>query len=162
MISNGRWKTEHGDDRLGDAPLSKAISPGSNEAPVDVSAFDESGQPPVIPAGRPDEAGDGCCALDAGRVLRATTRSFALRVHGQSMVNAGIFDGDIVIGEATPVAYPGSVVVALIDGESTLKRLVVHGGRPCLISENPLHPHPVAQSEIVIQGVVHTLVRRIV
>ena len=117
---------------------------------------------PVIAAGWPDGMGDGCCVLDADQVLRTTTRSFALRVRGQSMVNAGIFDGDIVVGEFTPQARPGAIVVALIDGESTLKRLIVRDGRPCLVSENPLCPSPVAQSELVIQGVVHTVVRRLV
>ncbi len=116
---------------------------------------------PVIPAGWPDEMGEGCYALDAGRVLRATPRSFALRVRGQSMINASICDGDIVIGESTPQARPGAIVVALIDGESTLKRLVLREGRPCLVSENPLCPDPIAQSELVIQGVVHTVVRRL-
>lgn len=104
---------------------------------------------------------DGCQALDAARVLRVSPRSFTLRVRGQSMVNAGIYDGDLVVGEFTPVAHPGAVVVALIDGEATLKRLVIREGRPCLISENPVHPQPVAQTDVVIQGVVHTVVRRV-
>lgn len=115
----------------------------------------------AIPAGWPDEMGDGCFALDAGRVLRATARSFALRVRGQSMVNAGICDGDIVVGESTPQARPGAIVVALVDGESALKRLVTREGRSYLVSENPLCPDPIAQSELVIQGVVHTVVRRL-
>lgn len=116
---------------------------------------------PVVPAGWPDEVGDGCYLLDAAKVLRATPRSFALRVRGQSMVNADIYDGDVVIGEFTPRASPGSIVVALIDGESALKRLVIRNGQPCLVSENPCHPDPIAQSEVVIQGVAHTVVRRV-
>ena len=98
--------------------------------------------------------------LDPIRVLRATPRSFALRVRGCSMVGAGIYDGDIVVGEFTPEARPGAIVVALIDGESALKRLVVHGGRPHLVSENPNCPDLVPLSELVIQGVVHTVVKQ--
>jgi SOS-response transcriptional repressor LexA len=77
------------------------------------------------------------------------------------MANAGIYDGDIVVGEFTPEARPGAVVVALIDGESTLKRLVIHEGRPCLASENPNCPRLIPLSELVVQGVVHTVVRRV-
>jgi len=115
----------------------------------------------AISAGRPVEAGDGCAALDAAALLRANARSFALRVRGQSMVNAGICDGDVVVGEFTPEARPGAIVVALIDGESALKRLVLHRGRPYLASENPSCPDLIPLSELVVQGTVHTLVRRL-
>jgi SOS-response transcriptional repressor LexA len=111
--------------------------------------------------GYPEELGDGCYALDAARVLRATYRSFSLRVRGQSMINAGIYDGDIVVGEFTPVARLGAIVVALIDGESTLKRLVLRHGKTTLISENPAHPDPVGLEEVVIQGIVQSVVRRV-
>jgi hypothetical protein len=116
---------------------------------------------PLIPAGWPESLADGCAHLDPVAVLKATPRSFALRVHGQSMVNAGIYDGDIVVGEITPVAHPGAIVVALIDGESTLKRLIRHQGQPMLMSENPNCPDLTPLSELVIQGVVHSVVRRV-
>jgi repressor LexA len=115
----------------------------------------------VIPAGVPEDVADGCVTLDPVAVLRANRRSFALRVRGQSMINAGICDGDIVVGEFTPEARPGAVVVALIDGESTLKRFVLQHGRPYLASENPNYPDLIPLSELVIQGVVHTVVRRV-
>jgi len=123
--------------------------------------FEGTDPPVTIPAGWPAEMGGGCARLDPGRVLRATPRSFALRVRGQSMINAGVCDGDIVVGEFTPEARPGAIVVALIDGESTLKRLVLHHGRPYLASENPSCPDLVPLSELVIQGVVHTVVKRV-
>lgn len=116
---------------------------------------------PVVPAGWPVDSQEGCMRLDAAAVLRATPRSFALRVRGQSMAGVGICDGDVVVGEFTPEARPGAIVVALIDGESVLKRLVLHQGRPYLMSENPSHPGLVPLCELVIQGVVHTLVRRV-
>lgn len=114
-----------------------------------------------IAAGWPGELAEGCIRLDPAAVLRATPRSFALRVRGQSMINAGIYDGDIVVGDITPVARDGAIVVALIDGESTLKRLVVERGRPYLISENPSCPAFMPLGELVVQGVVHTVVRRV-
>ena len=116
---------------------------------------------PTIAAGWPDGATEGCVALDPHAVLRANGRSFALRVRGCSMVGVGIYDGDIVVGEFTPEARPGAIVVALIDGESTLKRLVMHRGRPCLKSENPNCPDLTPLSELVVQGVVHTVVHRV-
>jgi repressor LexA len=116
---------------------------------------------PVVSAGTPEEIAEGCARLDPQAVLRASARSFALRVRGQSMAGAGICDGDIVVGEFTPQARPGAVVVALIDGDSVIKRLVSRYGQLKLVSENPNCPDPVPLSEVVIQGVVHTLVRRI-
>ena len=116
---------------------------------------------PVISAGWPEDLADGCVRLDPAAVLRATPRSFALRVRGQSMVGADVCDGDIVVGEFTPEARPGAIVVALIDGESTLKRLVMHEGRPYLASENPSCPNLIPLSELVIQGVIHTVLRRV-
>ncbi len=104
---------------------------------------------------------DGCGAFDPAAVLRAKPHSFALRVRGCSMVGAEIYDGDIVVGEFTPQARSGAIVVALIDGESTVKRLVMRQGRPHLVSENPNRPDLVPLCELVIQGVVHTIVRRI-
>jgi repressor LexA len=128
--------------------------------PPGISA-DDNAPPASIPAGPPEEIAEGCARLDPAAVLRATPRSFALRVRGCSMVGAGICDGDTVVGEFTPEARIGAIVVALIDGESTLKRFVMHEGRPCLVSENPNCPDFVPLSELVIQGVVHSVVRRI-
>ncbi len=134
--------------------LSKDVV-GLNKDGMDTDA------PPTIPAGWPEEAGGGCVRFDPAAVLRATPRSFALRVCGYSMVGAGIYDGDVVVGEFTPEARPGAIVVALIDGESTLKRWVVHDGRPHLVSENPNCPDFIPLSELVIQGVIHTVVKRV-
>jgi len=80
-------------------------------------------------------------------------RHFALQVSGQSMVGAHILDGDIVIAERrTPV--PGEIVVALIDGETTLKRLVAREGQFYLAAENPDYPELHPADELVTQGVV--------
>jgi repressor LexA len=64
------------------------------------------------------------------------SRCFALRVSGNSMTNAGIRNGDVVICRQQPVAESGEIVVALLDDESTVKRLVIRGDRIELQPEN--------------------------
>lgn len=123
------------------------------------TADDRDDRVAEISAGWPEEADDACVRLDPSVVLRATSRSFALRVRGDSMIGAGIQDGDLVVGEFTPEARPGQIVVALIDGECALKRFVVRQGQPYLVSENPGSPNFVPLSELVIQGIVSTVVR---
>ena len=88
-------------------------------------------------------------------------RSFALKVRGESMIDAGIFDGDIVVIEPRP-ARDGDVVAALIDGETTLKRFIQNSGStPYLKAENPNYPelHPIG--DLVIQGVAKAIVRNL-
>jgi repressor LexA len=62
---------------------------------------------------------------------------FALRVRGESMRDAGILPGDIVVVRKQPTADPGDIVVALVEDEATVKRLVVRDGRIELHPENP-------------------------
>ena len=100
--------------------------------------------------------------VDARTGARNGTRQpFALRVRGESMIDAGINDGDTVVVESRP-PRDGEIVVALIDGQSTLKRFIrPRDGAPFLRSENQAFPsmHPV--TELVIQGVATALVRRL-
>ena len=141
--------------------MDQPVSPDRRE-PEDSGASDEALiRLPAISAGWPENVDGGCVALDAESVLRAKPRSFAFRVRGDSMIGANIRDDDIVVGEFTPEARSGAIVVALIDGESALKRLVLRRGRPCLVSENPDNPDFVPLSELVVQGVVHTVVHRL-
>jgi len=63
-------------------------------------------------------------------------RCFALEVNGKSMTGAGIQDGDVVIVRQQPVAENGDIVVALVDGESTVKRLYIRGDQIELRPEN--------------------------
>ena len=93
--------------------------------------------------------------------VTAQRMPFALRVRGESMIDAGINDGDTVVVETRP-PRDGEIVVALIDGQSTLKRFIrPSGGTPYLRSENQAFPimHPV--TELVIQGVATALVRKL-
>lgn len=89
---------------------------------------------------------------------RSHSSLFALRVRGDSMIDAAIIDGDIVILEQT-AAFPGDIVAALIDGESTLKRLIFRNGKNFLRAENKNYPDLLPLEELVIQGVFRGLVR---
>lgn len=117
-----------------------------------------------IAAGYPDgvEPGGqiGRLQIDTVTVgIRRSRKTFALKVRGESMINAGIFDGDIVIVEPG-IPRQNDIVAALIDGETTLKRFVQRENQPpYLKAENPNYPelHPV--SELVIQGIVKAVVR---
>lgn len=91
--------------------------------------------------------------------IRRSSRAFALKVRGDSMIDAGIHDGDVVILEHGP-AKDGDIVAALIDNETTLKRFVQKPGKaPHLKAENKSYPslHPVSQ--LVIQGIAKAVVR---
>lgn len=83
---------------------------------------------------------------------------FALHVKGDSMINAGIFDGDIVVIEQTPTAENGEIVVALIDDEATVKRFYKENGHFRLQPENDKYD-PIIVEECAILGRVKTLVR---
>lgn len=83
---------------------------------------------------------------------------FALNVRGDSMINAGIFDGDTVIVKKTPSADNGSIVVALIEDEATVKRLKRQNGRIWLMPENDAYS-PIDGSHASILGVVISLRR---
>lgn len=74
------------------------------------------------------------------------------------MIEAGIYDGDYVVLEIREVKN-GDIVAALIDGEATLKRYVIEGGKPFLKAENSKYPDLIAASELMIQGVFRALIR---
>ena len=84
---------------------------------------------------------------------------FAVRVHGDSMINAGIADGDYVVVRPQPEADNGQIVAVLIEGEATVKRFYrERGGRIRLQPENPamdpMFVHPKDQSVRIIGRVV--------
>src|SRR5438309_11568484 len=117
-----------------------------------------------IPAGMStlsEQTIEGHVSLDARSANASKNgRTFALRVRGDSMIDAHILDGDIVILEDRKEVHNGDIVAALIDGETTLKRYVTEHGRPYLKAENPLYPNLVPARELRIQGVMVSLVRK--
>jgi repressor LexA len=103
----------------------------------------------------------GHVSLDARSAnISRNSRTFALKVRGDSMIGAHILDGDIVILEDRKEARNGDIVAALIDGETTLKRFVIERGRPYLKAENSRYPNLRPAHELRIQGVMVSLVRR--
>jgi len=83
---------------------------------------------------------------------------FALRVRGESMINVGILDGDIVFVEKTPVARNGDIVVALIEDEATVKSFYKENGHFRLQPENDAMD-PIFCEEVIILGKVVSLLR---
>ncbi|MCI9642651.1 MAG: transcriptional repressor LexA [Eubacterium sp.] len=90
--------------------------------------------------------------------MRKSGNYFALHVKGDSMINAHILDGDIVIVEQTPVADNGEIVVALIDDEATVKRFYKENGHFRLQPENDNYK-PIIAEELTILGRVSTIIR---
>src|SRR6266705_3030441 len=117
-----------------------------------------------IPAGMStlsEQTIEGHVSLDTRSAnVSKNGRTFALRVHGDSMIGAHILDGDIVILEDSKEVHNGDIVAALIDGETTLKRYVVEHGRPYLKAENPRYPKLIPTRELKIQGVMVSLIRK--
>jgi repressor LexA len=119
------------------------------------------GQIPAGMATLTDQTIEGHVSLDARSVNASkNARTFALRVRGDSMIDAHILDGDIVILEDRKDVQNGDIVAALIDGETTLKRYVVEHARPYLKAENSAYPDLVPARELTIQGVMVSLVRK--
>jgi repressor LexA len=84
---------------------------------------------------------------------------FALHVRGESMRNAGILDGDLIVVRRQPVADNGEIVVAMIDGEATVKRLNRRNGQIWLMPENEDYS-PINGTYAQILGKVAAVVRR--
>jgi repressor LexA len=86
---------------------------------------------------------------------------YALKVEGDSMIDDGIFDGDIVIAKKQSVADNGDTVVAVIDdNEATLKKFYVENGKIKLQPANPKYK-PLFRKEVDIQGVVVKIIRNL-
>lgn len=83
---------------------------------------------------------------------------FALNVRGESMKNAGILNGDIVVALKTPTARDGEIVVALIEDEATVKRLFREKDRVRLQAENPDFK-PIYAKDVLILGKVAAVFR---
>ncbi len=85
--------------------------------------------------------------------------SFMLRIHGESMINIGIFDGDHIVVRRTQTAENGDIVIALIDDEATCKRYFKEDGHFRLQPEND-HMAPIIVDEVMILGKVIGLIRQ--
>jgi DNA polymerase V len=118
-----------------------------------------------VPAGFPSPAED---YLDRGLdlnelVVKHPAATFFVRVEGESMIGAGIHPGDTLVVDRAEQAAHGRIVVAVIDGDFTVKRIRKIDGKLLLASENsdlpPLHIAPEAGFEV--WGVVTYVIHRI-
>ena len=83
---------------------------------------------------------------------------FLLRVRGDSMINAGILNDDMVLVRPQHEASNGSIVVALVDGDATVKRFEKADGHVRLIAENPAY-EPIVTSNVSLVGLVRGVIR---
>ena len=116
-----------------------------------------------IAAGHPIEAiTDDTNYIDIPQSLLGKGEYFLLEVEGDSMINAGIFDGDQVIIEKRNDAKNGEIVVALIDNnEATLKRIYKRGQQLALQPENPAFKTVIyGPDRVQIQGILKQLFRK--
>jgi repressor LexA len=116
-----------------------------------------------IAAGRPIEAVEDAEHFTIEELLPLDPESsFLLRVKGDSMIEDHIADGDLVVVEPRNTARDGEIVVAVVDGEATLKRLYREGDgvrlQPANASMAPIHVRPPRALEI--RGVVRGVLRR--
>jgi len=126
--------------------------------PGELSGDDETALPLLgrIAAGLPIEAIEQEETFDMAGLVVGSDR-YALRVSGDSMVTAGILDGDTVLLKKQKTANVGDIVVALIDGqEATLKRLGRQSDKTIeLVPDNPyMQPMQYAANRVTIQGVL--------
>jgi SOS-response transcriptional repressor LexA len=76
------------------------------------------------------------------------------------MIGAGIFDGDLVVARQQNTARTGDIVVALVEGQATVKRFAKKGGKTLLLPENPAFPPiEIRTEDSVIQGKVVSVQR---
>lgn len=92
----------------------------------------------LVPAGWPSPAEDYIDAeVDLHKfVVRNQIATFFMHASGESMLGAGIHDGDLLVVDRSVNAYSGAVIIAALDGELTVKRFVVRGNRTFLQPEN--------------------------
>lgn len=116
-----------------------------------------------IEAGFPSPADDyieGCLDLNE-HLIKHPAATFFVRVSGESMINAGIYPRDILIVDRSLEAVDKKIVIAVVDGDLTVKRLRIRSGQPFLEPENdryaPIEILPDMAFEIwgVVTNVIH-------
>ncbi|HEX7661488.1 MAG TPA: transcriptional repressor LexA [Pseudonocardiaceae bacterium] len=98
--------------------------------------------------------------LSLPREFAGRGRVFALRVRGESMIDAAICDGDIVVVRQQPEAYSGQIVAAMIDGEATVKVYRRRNGHVLLEPRNPAY-HVIDGDQAAILGIVVSVLRSV-
>lgn len=151
--------TEKGVIKKGDTPRSIGLLPSvSEKLHADTVKIPVLG---YIPAGGPivsEENVEDWVSFEASQIKNPKD-CFILKVTGDSMINAGIFDGDFVIASSKLNPKQHDIVIGLVDGGSTVKRYMLENGKPYLKPENERYSNIYPESDLQIQGVVVGLFR---
>ncbi len=94
-------------------------------------------------------------------LIERPSQTVLIRVKGDSMMDAGIFDGDLVVVEKRPSAHKGDIVVAIVDNQFTLKRLDLEDGKFVLRAENKAYAVIRPEGSLEIFGIMVGLVRKL-
>ena len=115
-----------------------------------------------VHAGLPDPIDDapGDALTIDDYLIEHPSRTVLVRVRGDSMIDAGVLDGDLVVVEKRGGARHGDIVVAIVDNQFTLKRLDLERGRFILRPENKAYPVIRPEGSLEIFGVMVGLVRK--
>jgi len=116
-----------------------------------------------VPAGFPSPAQDHLereISLDEILQIRAP-HTYLVRSGGDSMIRAGIHDGDLLVVDRSSEAVPGDIIIAAVNGEPTVKRLAKDGDQVVLRAENPKYPprYILEGDELLVWGVVRYSIR---
>ena len=148
-------------ENVANDPVAKVTTPPASqpEAANDVIEIPLHGR---IAAGVPIEALEDSQTLPVPAALLGSGEHYALEVSGDSMIEAGIFDGDFALVKKSDTARDGDIVVALVNGEeATLKYLFHDGGKIRLDPANSSYDAQVyADSQVEVQGKLAGLLRR--
>ena len=116
-----------------------------------------------VPAGFPSPAADHTRKrVDLNEhLIRNESATHLFRVKGDSMIDAGIFDGDYVVVRRQQTANNGDIVAALIEGEEdTVKTFKQRNGQVWLFKHKPAY-EPINGNEALIMGIVKTVLRKL-
>ena len=152
----GSDKPSAANDLVGAAMPTKTVAPQPANDIIDVPLHGR------IAAGAPIEAIEGQSSMPVPAALLGPGEHYALEVSGDSMIEAGIFDGDFALVKRTDSARDGEIVVALVDNEeATLKYLRKDAGRVILDPANGAYdPQVYDAHRVQVQGKLAGLLRR--
>jgi repressor LexA len=115
----------------------------------------------TVVAGRPLDSEELSESIDVPESMLGQGEHFALRVRGDSMIDDGIHDGDLLVVQRRGDAEAGQTVVAVVDGEATVKRFYLQGERVELRAANEHYAPILADPDSVqVRGVVVGLIRK--
>lgn len=93
-------------------------------------------------------------------LIKHPASTFFVRVAGDSMIGVGIQHNDILVVDRSLQAKPGSIIIAIINGEFTVKRLKLRAGQYVLAPENPDYQEIIVRDELVVWGVVTSVIHQ--